>query len=58
MFCVHRHTGLFTKQREKMCLWSTARTPKRYDQAPPDTFSDECLQSVFNLLAMCPASVC
>lgn len=42
-----------TKQLDKMCFWSTARTPKRYDQALPYTFSDKCLSSVFNLFAEC-----
>ena len=26
-----------TKQRDKMCLWSTAGTPNLPGQAPPDT---------------------
>ncbi len=41
-----------TPQRDKMCFWSTARTPKRYDQALPDTFSEKCLPSVFNVFWM------
>ena len=27
MFCAHSYAGLFTKQRDKMCFWSTAGTP-------------------------------
>lgn len=37
MFCVHSHAGLFTKQRDKMCFWSTAGTPMTLGQAPLDT---------------------
>lgn len=29
-----------TKQRDKMCLWSTAGTPKPPGQAPPDTLKN------------------
>ncbi|EFC1853087.1 hypothetical protein FBG52_23750 [Escherichia coli] len=53
MFCAHSYTGLFTKQRDKMCFWSTAHTPKRYDHALPDTLSNQCLQSVPNLFRKC-----
>jgi hypothetical protein len=58
MFCHYRRSAPATKQRDKMCFWSTARTPKRYDQASPDTFSDKCLSSVFNLFATCLLGVC
>lgn len=37
MFCAHSHAGLFTKQRDNMCLWSTAGTPMTPGPAPPDT---------------------
>lgn len=37
MFCAHSHAGLFTKQRDKMCFWSTAGTPNLLGQALPDT---------------------
>ena len=53
MFCVHRQFVSATKQRDKMCFWSTAHTPKRYDHALPDTLSNQCLQSVPNLFAQC-----
>ncbi|EEC0716538.1 hypothetical protein AC429_004873 [Salmonella enterica subsp. enterica] len=58
MFCHYRRSALATKQRDKMCFWSTALTPQHYDQAPPDTFIDKCLPSVFNLFAKCLLSVC
>ncbi|ECJ3718577.1 hypothetical protein NY57_22845 [Salmonella enterica subsp. enterica] len=57
MFCAHSYAGLFTKQRDKMCFWSTAHTPKRYDHALPDTLSNQCLQSVSNLFRKCLQSV-
>ena len=53
MFCAHSYAGLFTKQRDKMCFWSTAHTPKRYGHALPDTLSNQCLQSVPNLFRKC-----
>lgn len=37
MFCGHRRSAGATKQRDKMCLWSTAGTPNPLGQAPPDT---------------------
>jgi hypothetical protein len=37
MFCGHRRCAGATKQRDKMCLWSTARTPEPPGQATPDT---------------------
>ncbi|EDD2101942.1 hypothetical protein E5419_23415 [Escherichia coli] len=57
MFCAHSYAGLFTKQRDKMCFWSTAHTPKRYGHALPDTLSNQCLQSVPNLFRKCLQSV-
>ncbi|EBC6504862.1 TPA: hypothetical protein G7139_004481 [Salmonella enterica subsp. enterica serovar Typhi] len=57
MFCVHRQFVSATKQRDKMCFWSTAHTPKRYDHALPDTLSNQCLQSVPNLFRKCLQSV-
>lgn len=55
MFCAHSHAGLFAKQRDKMCFWSTAGTPMTPGQAPPDTV---CLLSVCYLFAICLLSVC
>jgi hypothetical protein len=40
MFCGHRHCADTTKQRDKMCLWSTAGTPNPPGQAPPDTLKN------------------
>ncbi|ECP0090968.1 hypothetical protein FX452_23080 [Salmonella enterica] len=70
MFCAHSHAGLFTKQRDKMCFWSTAGTPMTPGPAPPDTrifalfllpfcyrFAT-CLLSVCHLFATCLLSVC
>lgn len=37
MFCHYRRSAPATKQRDKMCLWSTAGTPNPPGQAPPDT---------------------
>jgi len=37
MFCHYRRCAPMTKQRDKMCFWSTAGTPETPDQAPPDT---------------------
>ncbi|EBD9585697.1 hypothetical protein DBR97_24140 [Salmonella enterica] len=37
MFCHYRHFAPATKQRDKMCFWSTAGTPNLPGQAPPDT---------------------
>ncbi len=69
MFCAHRHAGLFTKQRDKMCFWSTAGTPMTPGPAPPDTrmfalfllpfcyrFAT-CLLSVCYLFAICLLSL-
>ena len=53
MFCAHSYAALFTKQRDKMCFWSTAHTPKRYGHALPDTLSNQWLQSVPNLFRKC-----
>ena len=55
MFCAHSHAGLFTKQRDKMCFWSTAGTPMTPGQVPPDTV---CLLSFCYLFAICLLSVC
>jgi len=37
MFCHYRHVVPATKRQDKMCLWSTAGTPKPPGQASPDT---------------------
>lgn len=37
MFCHYRRFAPMTKRRDKMCLWSTAGTPKPPGQALPDT---------------------
>jgi len=37
MFCHYRHAVSATKRQDKMCLWSTAGTPKHSGQASPDT---------------------
>jgi len=37
MFCHYRRSAPATKQRDKMCLWSTAGTPNPPGQALPDT---------------------
>jgi hypothetical protein len=37
MFCHYRRSAPATKQRDKMCLWSTAGTPNLPGQASPDT---------------------
>ena len=55
MFCAHSHAGLFTKQRDKMCFWSTAGTPMTPGQVPPDTV---CLLSFCYLFAICLLLVC
>ncbi len=59
MFCAHSHAGLFTKQRDKMCLWSTAGTPMTPSPAPPDTrmFAIDLLPVCY-LFAICLLSVC
>ncbi|EAU1443435.1 hypothetical protein FP362_23085 [Enterobacter hormaechei] len=36
MFCGHRRCVGATKQRDKMCFWSTAGTPTHPGQATPD----------------------
>ena len=66
MFCAHSHAGLFTKQRDKMCFWSTAGTPMTPGPAPPDThmFALFCcpfaidLPPVCYLFAICLLPVC
>ena len=55
MFCAHSYAGLFTKQRDNMCFWSTAGTPMTPGQVPPETV---CLLSVCYLFATCLLSVC
>jgi len=35
MFCGHRRCAGFTKQRDKMCFWSTAGTPERFIRRRP-----------------------
>lgn len=40
MFCDHRQRAGVTKWRDKMCLWSTAGTPKPPGQALPDTLKN------------------
>jgi hypothetical protein len=37
MFCHYRRSAPATKQRDKMCFWSTAGTPNPPGQATPDT---------------------
>ncbi|ATX38075.1 hypothetical protein CUC42_24480 (plasmid) [Escherichia coli] len=37
MFCDHSQFAHVTKQRDKMCFWSTAGTPMTPGQALPDT---------------------
>ena len=37
MFCAHSYAGLFAKQRDNMCFWSTAGTPMTPGQVPPET---------------------
>ncbi len=55
MFCAHSYAGLFTKQRDNMCFWSTAGTPMTPGQVPPETV---CLLSFCYLFAICLLSVC
>ena len=55
MFCAHSYAGLFTKQRDNMCFWSTAGTPMTPGQVPPETV---CLLSFCYLFATCLLSVC
>lgn len=55
MFCAHSYAGLFTKQRDNMCFWSTAGTPMTSGQVPPETV---CLLSFCYLFATCLLSVC
>ena len=55
MFCAHSYAGLFTKQRDKMCFWSTAGTPMTPGQVPPETV---CLLSFCYLFAICLLLVC
>lgn len=68
MFCAHSYAGLFTKQRDNMCFWSTAGTPMTPGQVPPETVCllsfcylflfATCLLSVCYLFAICLLSVC
>jgi len=37
MFCHYRRSAPAAKQRDKMCLWSTAGTPNPLGLVPPDT---------------------
>ncbi len=53
MFCDHSQFVRATKQAGQDVFLEYRRTPKRYDQALPYTFSDKCLPSVFNLFAEC-----
>ena len=55
MFCAHSYAGLFTKQRDNMCFWSTAGTPMTPGQVPPETV---CLLSFCYLFAICLLLVC
>ena len=55
MFCAHSYAGLFTKQRDNMCFWSTAGTPMTPGQVPPETV---CLLSFCYLFAISLLSVC
>lgn len=55
MFCAHSYAGLFTKQRDNMCFWSTAGTPMTPGQVPPETV---CLLSVCYLFAIFLLLVC
>lgn len=55
MFCAHSYAGLFTKQRDNMCFWSTAGTPMTSGQVPPETV---CLLSFCYLFATCLLLVC
>ncbi len=55
MFCAHSYAGLFTKQRDNMCFWSTAGTPMTPGQVPPETV---CLLSFCYLFAICLLPVC
>lgn len=55
MFCAHSYAGLFTKQRDNMCFWSTAGTPMTPGQVPPETV---CLLSVCYLFAIFLLPVC
>lgn len=49
------YAGLFTKQRDNMCFWSTAGTPMTPGQVPPETV---CLLSVCYLFAIFLLPVC
>ncbi len=40
MFCHYRRSAPSTKQRDKMCFWSTAGTPNPPGQALPDTLKN------------------
>lgn len=55
MFCAHSYAGLFTKQRDNMCFWSTAGTPMTPGQVPPETV---CLLSFCYLFAIFLLLVC
>ena len=55
MFCAHSYAGLFTKQRDNMCFWSTAGTPMTPGQVPPETV---CLLSFCYLFAIFLLPVC
>ncbi|EBY7672401.1 hypothetical protein DR31_26515 [Salmonella enterica subsp. enterica] len=59
MFCDHSQFAHVTKQRDKMCFWSTAGTPMTPGQALPDTrMFAICLLPFCYLFATCLLSVC
>lgn len=55
MFCHYRRSAPVTKQRDKMCFWSTAGTPNLLGQALPETLRlatfllSDCYPSLFAL---------
>ncbi|TGJ21805.1 hypothetical protein E5P28_24295 [Escherichia coli] len=59
MFCDHSQFAHVTKQRDKMCFWSTVGTPMTPGQALPDTrMFAICLLPFCYLFATCLLSVC
>ena len=55
MFCAHSNAGLFTQQRDKIGVGSTAGTPMTPGQVPPETV---CLLSFCYLFAIFLLPVC
>ena len=51
MFCHYRRSAPATKQRDKMCFWSTAGTPNPPGQASPDTLHNSLNRPPGNISA-------